>query len=149
MQKSTIKSGDELRLREALAACGWPESYLSFDKRDARIGWRLGRFGYRPWRRWLRLVHPRAFFAVDDFIERIEAVRFDSTLRRDLGFEGLIMPYERIDEFPYDEFVTIFKPLSTLPSWWQRDFGVASKNGAFALVNLALCFTHEVTVRFK
>lgn len=139
----------EYRLREALSTCGWPDRYLSIDGRDARIGWRMGRFGYRPWKKWQRWSKPKAFLPIDDFLSKLEAIRFDPVLIGDPGFSGLILPSEQIDQFPYGKFLSIFRPIEFGPKWWRKTYGVADGSMTFKLDNITLCFTHEVTVRFK
>jgi hypothetical protein len=140
----------ELRLREALEWCGWPEEYLSLDRRDARITWRKRAIGYEPWWRWCRWLHPTAFLPVEELLSRIREIRFDGVLRGDLGFVGLFEPPAG-DDFPFDEFLAVSRPIETLPpSRWlppPRQFDIRNHTAYYRVDFLALTFTHEVTVR--
>jgi hypothetical protein len=142
----------ELRLREALQWCGWPDPYLSLDRRDARITWRRGTYGYVPWWRWCRWLHPRAFLPINELLARVSEVRFDSTLRDDPGFVGLFNP-PADHRFPFDAFLSVYRSveqaIETLPFLRDRKFMVADQRLSFEADVLTLTFTHEVTVRVK
>jgi hypothetical protein len=90
------------------------------------------------------------FLPVEELLSRTQEIRFDSVLRGDLGFIGLFEPPAG-DDFPFDEFLTVCRPIETLaPSKWlppPRSFDVSNHTRYYRADFLALNFTHEVTVR--
>jgi hypothetical protein len=77
-------------------------------------------------------------------------IRFDGVLRGDLGFVGLFEPPAG-DDFPFDEFLAVSRPIETLPpSRWlppPRQFDIRNHTAYCRVDFLALTFTHEVRVR--
>jgi hypothetical protein len=83
-QRRATSSGDDAsrwldhmnsyRLRAALAANGWPDRYLSFNRRSARIDLRNGITGF------VRLLHQNAFMPVDRILTPGTLVEFDPVL---------------------------------------------------------------------
>jgi hypothetical protein len=111
MNKKTKKKVHEFTIHEALSANGWPDKYLNWDKKSARIH-RIrmdkapGRFAFIPYSRWQRWTHPWASLRTTKIIALNTHIRFDLALIRNQFFRGSVFPTPE-ENFPYGRFLRI------------------------------------------
>jgi hypothetical protein len=127
------------RLRAALAANGWPDRYLSFDRRTARIDLRKDIIGFVPFNRWVRWLHRHAFMPIDRILTPGTVVEFDPVLSLALGFLGLTVPTATDDLFGRLLLVTCLR---------EFDFAASDDTGqSWEISYIALTYTHDCFIQ--